>query len=134
MAYDPEDLRLVLADLCEESGVRLLFHALACEGLRAGDRLAGVAFQGKQGRFAVLADVVVDATGDGDVFASIGVPFATERVLPWLWLRMGGVNDVDAAIDAGAPLFRTVRDGQVLLPWGAPRPSPARSTPPTPTT
>jgi glycine/D-amino acid oxidase-like deaminating enzyme len=119
VAYDPEDLRFVLASLCEESGVRLLLHSLACEGLRDGDRLRGVAFQGKSGRFAVLADVVIDATGDGDIFASVGVPFELERVLPWLWFRMGGVDDLEQALTPDAEFFATARDGQVLLPWGA---------------
>jgi glycine/D-amino acid oxidase-like deaminating enzyme len=119
VAYDPEEMRFALSSLCEEAGVRLLFHSLACEGLRDGDRIRGVAFQGKSGRFAILADVVIDATGDGDVFASVGVAFELERVLPWLWLRMGGLADIEGALDHGGAFFRTVGDGQVLLPWGA---------------
>lgn len=119
VAYDPEEMRAALVSLCEEAGVRLLLHSLACEGLREGDRLRGVAFQGKSGRFAVLADVVIDASGDGDVFASVGVPFELERVLPWLWFRMGGVPELDRVLDEGGAFFRTVAEGQVLLPWGA---------------
>lgn len=119
VAYDPEEFRFALNGMCEESGVRLLLHSWACEALLDGDRLRGVTFQAKSGRFAVLADVVVDATGDGDVFASAGAPFELEKVLPWLWFRMGGVTDFDAAFDAGAGCFKTVRKGQVLFPWGA---------------
>jgi hypothetical protein len=119
VAYDPEDMRSVLADICRESGVRLLLHALACEALRDGDRLRGVTFQGKSGRFAILADVVVDATGDGDVFFSAGSRFELERVTPWLWFRMGGIDDVERAIDDGGWFFRTVAPGQGLFPWGA---------------
>jgi len=119
VAYDPEEFRFALNTMCEESKVRLLLHAWACEGICDGDRLRGVVCQSKSGRFAVLADVVVDATGDGDIFASVGVPFALEKVLPWLWFRMGGVADVDAAFDAGAGGLRTVNPGQVLFPWGA---------------
>ena len=119
VAYDPEEFRFALNTMCEESKVRLLLHAWACEGIRDGDRLRGVVCQSKSGRFAILADVVVDATGDGDIFASVGVPFALEKVLPWLWFRMGGVADVDAAFDAGAGGLRTVNPGQVLFPWGA---------------
>ncbi len=119
VAYDPEEFRFALNTMCEESGVRLLLHCWACEGIRDGDRLRGVVFQSKSGRLAILADVVVDATGDGDVFASVGVPFESEKVLPWLWFRMGGVSDVDAAFDAGAGCLRTIGKGQVLFPWGA---------------
>ncbi len=119
VAYDPEEFRFALSHMCETSGVRLLLHSWACEGLRDGDRVRGVTFQSKSGRCAILADVVVDATGDGDVFASLGVPFELEKVLPWLWFRMGGVSDVDAAFAAGAGCLRTIGDGQVLFPWGA---------------
>ena len=119
VAYDPEEFRFALNTMCEESGVRLLLHSWACEGIRDGDRLRGVVFQSKSGRFAILADVVIDTTGDGDIFASVGAPFELEKVLPWLWFRMGGVTDVDAAFDAGAGCLRTVAAGQVLFPWGA---------------
>jgi len=119
VAYDPEEFRFALNTMCEESKVRLLLHCWACEGIRDDDRLRGVVFQGKSGRFAILADTVIDATGDGDIFTSVGVPFELEKVLPWLWFRMGGVSDVDAAFDAGAGGLRTVGKGQVLFPWGA---------------
>lgn len=119
VAYDPEEFRFALNAMCEESHVRLLLHCYACEGIRDGERLRGVVFQSKSGRFAILADVVVDATGDGDVFASAGVPFELEKVLPWLWFRMGGVSDVEAAFAAGAGCLQTVNKGQVLFPWGA---------------
>ncbi len=119
VAYDPEEFRFALNTMCEESRVRLLLHCWACQGIRDGDRLRGVVFQSKAGRCAILADVVIDATGDGDVFASAGVPFELEKVLPWLWFRMGGVSDVDAAFDAGAGCLRAIAKGQVLFPWGA---------------
>ena len=119
VSYDPEVFRLCLNEIVTEAGVRLLLHAWACEPILAGDRITAVTFQGKSGRFAVRAAVVVDATGDGDLFAAAGCPYELEKVLPWLWLRMGGVADVEAAVDAGGWFFRTVRPGQVLLPWGA---------------
>jgi len=116
VAYDPEEFRFALNGMCEASGVRLLLHAWACEGWRDGERLRGVTFQSPAGRFAILADVVIDATGDGDIFASLGVPFELEKVLPWLWFRMGGVSEVETL---GAGCLRTVNPGQVLFPWGA---------------
>src|SRR6185295_14569067 len=126
VAYDPEELRFALNEMVFGAKVRLLLHAWACEPIWAdeaptagGRRIAAVAFQGKRGRFAIRAKVVVDATGDGDVFAAAGCAHDTEKILPWLWFRMGGVTDVDAALDAGGWYFRTVGAGQVLLPWGA---------------
>ncbi len=119
VAYDPEEMRFALDEMLAASGVRLLLHAWGCDPLLEGRRVRGVAFQGKSGRFAVLADVVIDATGDGDLFAAVDAQFELERVLPWLWFRMGGVDDPEAAIDAGGWYFRTTGRGQVLLPWGA---------------
>jgi hypothetical protein len=119
VAYDPEVLRVCLNEMLVEAGVRVLLHAWACEPIRDGARIDAVTFQGKQGRFAIRTKTVVDATGDGDIFAAAGCAFDLEKVLPWLWFRMGGVTDVARAIDDGGWFFRTVRDGQVLLPWGA---------------
>ncbi len=125
VAYDPEDLRLVLNEMVTSAGVRMLFHAWGCEPILERDdatgidRITAVTFQGKAGRFAIKARVVIDATGDGDVFAGAGCAFDLERVLPWLWFRMGGVADVDHAIATGGWYFHTLGDGRVLLPWGA---------------
>jgi len=119
VAYDPEEFRFALNQMIEESGVRLLLHAWGCEPLVDDRRVTGVAVQSKSGRGAILADVVIDATGDGDVFAGAGAQFELEKVLPWLWFRMGGVEDADAALDDGGWFFRTVGDGRMLMPWGA---------------
>ena len=66
-----------------------------------------------------MAKTVIDASGDGDIFTSAGVPYEKELVLPWLWFTMGGVDNVDAAIEKGGWFFKTIGDGRVLLPWGA---------------
>ncbi len=121
VAYDPEAFRLALNEMATSAGVRLLLHAWACEPIvePMKRRIDAVAFQGKQGRFAIRARVVVDATGDGDLFSAAGCGYESEKVLPWLWFRMGGVDDVEKAIAEGGWFFRTVNDGQVLFPWGA---------------
>jgi hypothetical protein len=105
--------------MTEEARVRLLMHAYACDAIVEGGRVVGVTFQSKAGRFAILANVVIDATGDGDVFTSAGAAHEKEYVLPWLWFSMGGVKNPEAAIDAGGWFFHTIGEGKVLLPWGA---------------
>ena len=119
VAYDPEEMRFALNEMVTSSGVRLLLHAWACEPLVDGRRVTGVTFQGKSGRFALLADQVIDATGDGDLYAAAGARFDSEKVLPWLWFRMGGVIDPETALAEGGWYFRTIGDGQMLMPWGA---------------
>jgi hypothetical protein len=118
VAYDPEAMRLVLLELLESAGARLLLHAQAAEPIVEAGHVTAVAFQSKAGRFAVRARVVVDATGDGDVFAAAGCAFEREDVLPWLWFVLGGVDDAPAAAARGAG-FRTPGAGRLLLPWGA---------------
>jgi 2-polyprenyl-6-methoxyphenol hydroxylase-like FAD-dependent oxidoreductase len=119
VAYDPEEFKFALSQMVEEAKVKLLLHAYACEAIVEGDRVTGVTFQGKSGRFAILAKAVVDASGDGDIFTSAGAACESEEVLPWLWFTMGGVTNPEAAIDAGGWFFHTPGEGRVLLPWGA---------------
>lgn len=119
VAYDPEELKFALNGMVEEAGVRLLLHCWAAEPLVEEGCIRGVTFQSKAGRFAVLARVVIDATGDGDLVAAAGCAHEKEEVLPWLWFCMGGVEEAEAAIDAGGWFFRAIGEGKVLLPWGA---------------
>jgi 2-polyprenyl-6-methoxyphenol hydroxylase-like FAD-dependent oxidoreductase len=119
VAYDAEEFKFALNTMAEEAKVRLLFHCYACDAIVDGDRIIGTTFQGKSGRFAILAKTVIDASGDGDIFTSAGVPYEKEAVLPWLWFTMGGVENAEAAIEKGGWFFRTLGDGRVLLPWGA---------------
>ncbi|HXN85818.1 MAG TPA: FAD-dependent oxidoreductase [Candidatus Binataceae bacterium] len=119
VAYDAEEFKFALNTMAEEAKARLLFHCYANDAIVEGDRIAGVTFQSKAGRFAILAKTVIDASGDGDIFTSAGAPFEKEAVLPWLWFTMGGVENAEAAIEKGRWFFRTLGDGRVLLPWGA---------------
>lgn len=58
--------------LCREAGVHVLYGAFGEGALVEGDRVVGVVVATGQGRFAVRARVVVDATGDSDVAAAAG--------------------------------------------------------------
>ena len=72
---DPEVLKLVTHDLVRESNVHTLMHCWVVAAITTGSRIEGVIFESKQGRFAVTAPVVIDCTGDGDVFAQAGAAF-----------------------------------------------------------
>jgi len=53
-----------------------MFHTWFCDAILAeGGVLRGVIVENKSGRQALLAKVVVDASGDGDVAARAGAPF-----------------------------------------------------------
>jgi len=128
VAYDPEEFKYVANTWVAETGVRLMYHRWASAAVREMDtphsrpstRITHVVFTSKAGRDAIAARVVIDATGDGDIFTFAGEAHEKEPIHPWLWFRMSGVRDVDAALEGrGGFFFKTVMPGQVLMPWGA---------------
>jgi hypothetical protein len=76
---DPERLKLLSQELLIERGVKLVYHAWAAQPIvennSDSNKVGGVAFEGKEGRMAIMAKVVIDATGDGDLFARAGAAF-----------------------------------------------------------
>jgi hypothetical protein len=94
LAFDPEILKLVVVDMLHEAGVRILLHTMVVGALMDGDRVTGVVIENKSGRQAVLADVVIDASGDADVAAFAGAamqPRETPQPMMMLF-RIGGVD------------------------------------------
>jgi hypothetical protein len=76
--FDPECYKLATLDLLDAAGVRFLFHSFA-SGV-AGERGAdGVVFETKSGPLVLDGRVTVDCTGDGDVAAAAGAPYAIGR-------------------------------------------------------
>ncbi len=76
---DPERLKLLSQDMALEAKVRLLYHAWAARPIVAeSGAVRGAAFESKAGRQAVFAKVVIDATGDGDLFAQAGARCYTD--------------------------------------------------------
>lgn len=73
--FDPEGMKVVFQDLLDEAGVRTLCYTVVGEPIIREGRIAGVVVQTKQGERAILAAIVIDATGDGDVAAKSGLPF-----------------------------------------------------------
>lgn len=100
ITYDPETLKVVWESLALQSGARLLFHAFVMDAVLEGDRVAGVVAATKRGWVKILADCVVDATGDADVAAFTGAPFEGPEEGPVQSLtttfRMVGVDDEKA--------------------------------------
>jgi hypothetical protein len=72
---DPERLKLASQELLIERRVKLVYHAWAAMPLMDEGKVAGVTFESKEGRMAIRAKVVVDATGDGDLFARAGAAY-----------------------------------------------------------
>ena len=69
------NVKLVTNDIIRESNVHTMLHCWVVATIVADGRVTGVIFESKQGRFALTAPVVIDCTGDGDVFAQAGASF-----------------------------------------------------------
>lgn len=72
---EPELLKLILNEMAEESKVNVYLHSWGCKVLLKGDSVNGVVFESKEGRQAVLGKIVIDATGDADIYTSAGGEF-----------------------------------------------------------
>lgn len=79
LALNPERLKMVLDDYMASEGVMTLLLAQAVRPVMDGNRITGVAVESKSGREIILAKVVIDATGDGDIAARAGASFSVGR-------------------------------------------------------
>lgn len=94
LSYDPELMKLAVLDMLIEAGVSLLFNTQVVDVVMDGTAVTGVVIENKSGRQAILADVVIDASGDADVAQQAGVAMhPRETPQPMMMLcRMGGVD------------------------------------------
>jgi glycine/D-amino acid oxidase-like deaminating enzyme len=76
LRFNPELFKFVTEEFVAKNGVELLYHSFVTDVVweRKGGRLSGVIVENKSGRCAVLAKVIIDASGDGDVAFRAGVP------------------------------------------------------------
>jgi ribulose 1,5-bisphosphate synthetase/thiazole synthase len=91
-ALDPEILKYEFLQMLLEQAVKVLFHTYIVGPVLEGRTITGVVMENKAGRQAVLAKVVVDATGDADVAASAGAPFRLFRKPMTMMFNMVGVD------------------------------------------
>lgn len=79
LCYQPEEMKLLLEELCAEAGVRAQLHTRVTAAYREGRRLDTIVTESKSGRQAWRAPVFIDATGDGDLGAQAGCEFEIGR-------------------------------------------------------
>jgi len=102
-----EKLKLVLLEMLDEAGVRLQLHTLGADVIKTGDRVTGILTESKSGREAIRCQVLIDATGDGDLAARSGAAYVLGRpedggMQPMtLMFKLAGVA-VDRAIFPGS--------------------------------
>jgi hypothetical protein len=75
---DAEISKCILADMVNEAGIKTYLHSWGTMPIMEGSKAKGVIFESKSGRQAVLAKVVIDSTGDGDLLPFTPAKFDTD--------------------------------------------------------
>lgn len=96
-SFDPECWKQVSFDMTAEAGIALRMHSWFARAIVEGGRVRAVVAETKAGRQAIAGRVFIDATGDGDVFASAGTPFVHGTYMLTLVHRLAAV-DVERVI------------------------------------
>jgi ribulose 1,5-bisphosphate synthetase/thiazole synthase len=94
---DPEATKFMMDEMVREAGVKVFLHSWVADVVMEGPVIRGVVVESKAGRQALLARVVVDATGDGDVFAAAGAEHEQRLHAIGLVHRLGNVDRADTA-------------------------------------
>ncbi len=92
IVIDSEQLKVLLIEMQQEAGVKVLTHTLAARPIMPGDVAKGVFIESKMGRQAILAKVLVDATGETDLAYQAGCPMRWTDGSASLEFKMGRVN------------------------------------------
>ncbi len=71
---EPEAVKSVAFRMLEESNVEVLLYTFFAGVIMDQDHLKGIIIESKAGREVILANVVIDCTGDADVAFRAGVP------------------------------------------------------------
>ena len=71
---DSEGFKLVADALVEEAGIHPMLHRQFVAPIMEDTRITGIITESKAGREAILADCVIDATGDADIAYRAGAP------------------------------------------------------------
>ena len=98
--FEPNQLKIELDKMLLEHKdvIHVMCHSLGTKPIMEGNTIKGVIYESKEGRKAILAKIVIDATGDGDLYSQTGAPFesmadkvtrANTTALVW---RIGGIN------------------------------------------
>jgi hypothetical protein len=101
-AYDTAAYKIAADDLLLSAGVEILFHALAAGVVMASpERVQALLVETKSGRRAVLGRTFIDASGDGDLAAWAGAPYAKgdgqgNMLYPSTMFRLNGIDPARA--------------------------------------
>jgi hypothetical protein len=125
ITYDPEILKVVWEELATQAGVLMLFHTFFLDVILRDGQVAGAVVANKAGTQQILAKVVIDASGDGDVAFRAGGKFEDWRSVPVQSLtttfRVGNVNPEQASTVSKETLWNLMKQAAASSEYALPR-------------
>ena len=120
LSYDPQELKIEMDLMVQEQpNISSLLHCWGTKPIMENGEIKGVIFESKAGRKAVFAKIVIDATGDGDIYAQAGAPFHG---------KSGGIAGESQRDDQTALVWRVGGvDYDAYARWSKANPEAARS-------
>lgn len=119
--FEPNQLKIEMDKMLLEhaDAIKVMCHCWVAEPIMDNGTIKGVFYESKEGRKAITAKIVIDATGDGDIYSRAGAPFssmsdevtrANTTALVW---RFGGCDGPAYAEwkDAHPEAYMSLREG-----------------------
>ena len=111
---DSEGFKLVADRLVSEAGIHPMLHRQFVAPILEGGAIRGIIVESKAGREAILAERVIDATGDADIAARAGARVA---LTPVETMQAASVMFHVAGVDRQAFLDGVRADPQTYADW-----------------
>ena len=92
---DPEAGKYLLDVMIRDAGVRMLYHCWMSSVVADNGVIRAVIVESKSGRVAIRPRVVIDCTGDGDVFNLAGEDHEVMNYMIGLVHRLGNIDRID---------------------------------------
>jgi ribulose 1,5-bisphosphate synthetase/thiazole synthase len=77
--FNGEEKKVALQELALAAGVKIYYGTLAAGAVMDANRITGVVVENVAGRQVILAKMVIDATGNGDIATAAGAAFTKGR-------------------------------------------------------
>ncbi|REG81805.1 FAD-dependent oxidoreductase [Marinomonas pollencensis] len=96
VTHDPLVWREVADDLLEAAGVNVLFHTAVVGVIMSGETFQGVVIESNAGQSIIMANMIVDASGDAALIARAGMDYfygdQGKIQNPTMFFRVGGID------------------------------------------
>jgi len=99
--YDPNIFALALTNLLTDLGVKIMFDTVIVKPVMNGGHCDGVIVENKSGREYYEGKIIVDATGDADVFARSGAPVVQGKNYHTYCCHAATLDSCQKAVDRG---------------------------------